>query len=90
MDSAAGAWATAVGDRFVSGPEQARRAVRKMKSAQYSSFGMAMALLLIIGQFSHWLFFLAMKMGVIFIPFRALVTYGFFGELNLLHLVFRW
>ena len=51
MDAAAGAWATAVGDELVSGPEQAKRVVRVMKSVQYSSFGMAVVLLLRIGQF---------------------------------------
>ena len=50
MDSAAGAgalvWAPAVGDGLFSGPEQARRVVREMKIARYSSFGMAVVLLL--------------------------------------------
>ena len=43
--TAVGAWATAVGDDG-SGPEQARRVVRAMKSAQYISFDMAVVLLL--------------------------------------------
>ena len=46
MDSAAGAWATAVGGGLFSGLEQARRAVREMKIAKYSSFSMAVVLLL--------------------------------------------
>ena len=51
MDSAAGAWATAVGDGLFSGPEQARRVVREMKIARYSSFGIAVVLLLRLGSF---------------------------------------
>ena len=41
MDAAVGARAAAVGDGLVSGPEQANMVVRAMKSAQYSSFDMA-------------------------------------------------
>ena len=51
MDADVGAWAAAVGDELVSGPEQAKRVVRAMKSAQYSSFDMAVVLLLRLGSF---------------------------------------
>ena len=34
MSAGVGAWATAVGDELASGPEQAIRAIRTMKSAQ--------------------------------------------------------
>ena len=43
--------AAAVGDELVSGPEQANRVVRATKSAQYSSFDMAVVLLLRLGSF---------------------------------------
>ena len=51
MDADVGAWAAAVGDELVSGPEQAKRVVRATKSAQYSSFDMAVVLLLRLGSF---------------------------------------
>ena len=52
MDGAPGASTGAVvDDGPVSGPEQARRAVRAMKSAQYNSFDMAVVLLLGLGSF---------------------------------------
>ena len=51
MDADVGAWAAAVGDELVSGPEQANRVVRATKSAQYSSFDMAVVLLLRLGSF---------------------------------------
>ena len=51
MDADVGAWAAAVGDGLFSGPEQAKRVVREMKIAKYSSFDMAVVLLLRLGSF---------------------------------------